>query len=140
MKKEIQVIELVLNKSNLLVKQSEVKVCRTNQKLKMIVKCEQSELRGKRISLSTNNKGVRIKNNSALINEHGVCCFDDLRFIGKSGRGIEMDLFFSINDLVIASYTRAIKGNIVNLFILLFQKKVKGFETFLTKKFELDKI
>ena len=118
MKKEIQVIELVLNKSNLLIKQSEVKVCRTNQKLKMIVKCEQSELKGKRISISTNNKGVRIKNNSPLINEHGVCRFDDLRFIGKSGRGIEMDLFFSINDLVIASYTRAIKGNILYLLLL----------------------
>jgi len=78
MKKETQVIELVLNKSNLL-KLREVKVCRTNQKLKMIIKTEQAELKGKRIEISTSNKGVRIKNSSAFVDESGLCVFNDLR-------------------------------------------------------------
>ena len=48
-----------------------------------------------------------------------------------------MDLFFSINDLVIASYTRAIKGKYTYLFFYS-KKKVKRYKIF-SKKFELDK-
>lgn len=79
MKKEIQVIELALNESNLL-KINEVKICRTNQKLKMIIRTDQTELKGKLIEITTNNKGVSIKNSSALVDESGNCVFSDLRF------------------------------------------------------------
>ena len=117
MKREVQVIELVLNSRCNLKRVREVKVCRTNQKLKMIIKSQQDTLVGHRIDITTNSAGVFIKNHSAVVDESGICYFSDLRFIGKSGRGIAIDLFFKVNGELIAEYPKAIKGDRISLKI-----------------------